>query len=232
MSVERFEFSLVPAWDKRYADIFPHPYPAYKAVPEWFKSMPLDNVTGGVLKRTVKNCVPFLDALTCGYIIPLATDIGLSVDESGVLHFESRTIALFDIHRSNQFPGAPFANFPVVKISNPWLIRTPPGYSTLFLPVLNRFGIPLVPLAGLVETDTFYREVNFPSVLTIGPGTKLTLPRGTPLVQVIPIKRDEFQSELVPADAEKYMDVDLHCLEIPENQNYYKDNAWRKKAYR
>jgi hypothetical protein len=97
---------------------------------------------------------------------------------------------------------------------------------------LNRFQMPLFPLAGLVETDIFYREVNFPAVLTIAPGMSLTLPRGTPLVQVIPIRRDEFQSEFVPPDLEKYNAMNEQTRDLPENYNFYKDNFWRKKSYR
>src|SRR5262249_52348797 len=135
-------------------------------------------------------------------------------------------------HVPSQVKGAPFERFPIVKILNPWLIRTPAGYSTLFQPLINRFELPLVPLAGLVEIDVFYREVNFPCVLSIRAGTSVRLARGTPLVQAIPIKRDEFRSEIVPADVEKYNFAHRHTLGDPDDVNFYKDNFWRKKTYR
>ena len=83
-----------------------------------------------------------------------------------------------------------------------------------------------------METDIFYREVNFPAILSMAPGTSVALPRGTPLVQVIPVKRDEFQSEFVPPDIEKFNAMDLATRESPENYNFYKNNFWRKKTYR
>ena len=56
-------------------------------------------------------------------------------------------------------------NLPFHKILNPWIITTPPGYSTLFVPPLNnsddRFSI----IAGIVDTDTFKNEINFPIVI-------------------------------------------------------------------
>jgi hypothetical protein len=103
----------------------------------------------------------------------------------------------------------------------------------LFLPPLNRLNVHLMPLAGLVETDVFYREVHFPCVLAIPRGAVLTLARGTPFVQVIPVKRDEFQSKVVPLDLEKYTINDLRTKGLaPEDRNYYKDNFWKKKSYR
>ncbi len=230
MNVERIEFSLVPLWDERYADVFPRPYPALKEIPDWYRAVPEDQAPEP--KRSVKHCMPFLEAMTCGYILPLAADIELTLDPAGVLHCQSQRVEILDVHNPVQFQGAPFQNFPVVKITNPWLMRTPPGYSTLFVPLLNRFGMPLVPLAGVVETDLFYREVNFPALLTLRRGGKLSLPAGTPLVQAIPIKRDDFQSEMTLPEKDKYWDVVAHTTDEPKNYNYYKNHFWRKKNYR
>jgi hypothetical protein len=237
MTVERIEFSLVRGDE----GLFPPPYPANKEIPDWFKQMPVD--APGVPSGTVKNCPPFIEAMTCGYIIPLAADLKLSVDRAGV--FQSHVAAdfgtsgYFDIltpHNAMQTKGAPFGNVPVMKVFNPWLIRTPPGYSTLFMQPVNRFQMLFFPLAGLVETDLFYREVNFPCVLAIQRGSTLEIPKGTPLVQAIPIKRDEFQSEFVPLDKDKYATgrattlPENHGL-YPESEGFYKNNYWRKKTY-
>jgi hypothetical protein len=233
MTVERIEFSLVYGKEGD----FPRPYPANREIPDWFRAMPAemepqDTTVPGAVTRTLKNCTPFLEAMTCGYIIPLAVDIKLSVDAAGGFHGEAFPANLLHIHKPKQIPGAPFEKRHVLKILNPWLIQTPPGYSTLFLPLLNRFQLPVHPLAGLVETDLFYREVNFPCILTMPAGTALNLPRGTPLVQAIPIKRDEFQSEFVPLKTEKFVEMSLKTRDLPENYNFYKDNYWRKKVYR
>jgi len=233
MTVERIEFSLVHGTEADY----PRPYPASREIPDWYKAMPAETEApptrvSGKPTRTVKNCPPFLDAMTCGYIFPLAVDLRLSLDAAGGFRGEAYPANRAHMHRPQQVPGAPFENRQVLKILNPWLIQTPPGYSTLFLPLLNRFPLPLFALAGLVETDLFYREVNFPAILTIPLGTTVTLLRGTPLVQAIPIKRDEFQSEFVPLRVEKFNEMNEKTRDLPENYNFYKDNFWRKKGYR
>ncbi len=233
MTVERIEFSmcLQTAYD------LPRPFPANKEIPEWYKSMPAEVAGESGPIETVKGCPPFLEAMTCGYIIPLVADITLSRDQSGVFHGEGPTYRdrgefcrpLVTTHNPVQVRGAPVEQFPMVKIFNPWLIRTSPGYSVLFLAPQNRFQKFLYPVAGLVETDLFYREINVPSVLTIPPGASVKLPRGMPLVQVIPIKRDEFQSDFVPLDVGKYEEVMQTLRDEP--RSYYKDDFWRKKKY-
>ena len=62
------------ATDKDLAkDVWPHPKPAGHFVPEEYKKMPrfTDN---SKLQSTVKTCIPFLDAMTCGYIIHFDQD--------------------------------------------------------------------------------------------------------------------------------------------------------------
>lgn len=231
MSKLQIEFSLIPLVSA-HAERYPPPYPASKEVPEWLKAMPVvgEKQPERMLK-SVKSCPPFLEAMTCGYIIPLAADIKLTVDREGQFRGEASDVDILRFHFAGQVQGAPFERFPVVKILSPWLMRTPPGYSTMFLPLVNRFETRLIPLAGLVETDLFYRNVNFPAVLTIAPGTTLALPKGTPLVQVIPIKRDEFHAAVVPADDAAFHLMNERTKGDPEDANFYKDNYWRKKTY-
>ena len=80
---------------------------------------------------------------------------------------------------------------------SPWIIETPPEYSTLFLPPINRLEIPIIPLVGLVDTDTYFNNVNIPFIHTaMQPDEeKHIIPAGTPICQVIPFKREEWKAE-------------------------------------
>jgi hypothetical protein len=49
-------------------------------------------------------------------------------------------------------------------------------------------------LSGLVDTDTYPKEVNFPAIWHT-PNADVLLPAGTPLVIAIPIKRDAVPSK-------------------------------------
>src|SRR6266566_4805981 len=134
------------------------PTPASRNVAEWYKDLPIEapsiNEPPEVIP-TVKRCPPFLEAMSCGYIIPFCTDAIFTTDARGDLAFEANA-PLIETHDPAQFRGTPFGSAVLVKFVNPWIIRTPPGYSTLILPLLNRFHIPFLILSGVVETDNYY----------------------------------------------------------------------------
>jgi predicted membrane-bound spermidine synthase len=54
---------------------------------------------------------------------------------------------------------------------------------------------PFTILPGIVDTDTYTAPVNFPFVLN-DINFEGLIPAGTPIAQVIPIKRDEWQMSL------------------------------------
>ena len=56
-------------------------------------------------------------------------------------------------------------------------------------------------LSGFVDTDTYVAPVNFPFVATAGDGIH-TLPKGTPLIQVIPFPREEGIEGVVRAESD------------------------------
>jgi len=80
------------------------------------------------------------------------------------------------------------------KWHNPWGIKTPPGYSCLFVQPLHRESVFTI-MPGIVDTDTYNNPVNFPFVLN---DTKFQgiIPAGTPIAQVIPFKRDSWRMSL------------------------------------
>jgi hypothetical protein len=206
----------------------PHPVPAARCVPEWMRAIST-HVPSADQTPTVKNCMPFLEAMTFGYVIPLPADITFTMEAADlrvdIAGFEA---PLVDVHSGDQLAGAPYSGTPVVKFRTPWLIRTPPGYSTLVLPPLNRFEMPFVPLAGVVETDTYYRQIAFPTLCTMKNGQQVKLARGAPLVQVIPVPRESWSLAIGPLDeqANKAQDDQWDA-----NRHMYRDDHWQKKSF-
>jgi len=70
--------------------------------------------------------------------------------------------------------------------------------------------------------------VNFPCVVTLRRGTSVNLPKGTPLVQVIPFKREEFHAEVLPLDMAQCVATQR---QIKENPHFYKEECWTKKKF-
>ena len=91
-------------------------------------------------------------------------------------------------HGPWQVAGNPYEPLPPLKFHNYWTVRTAPGWSCLFVPPLNRPNPIVEVLSGVVDTDQFGNEINFPFVTVADDGVHV-LEQGTPLVQVIPFRR-------------------------------------------
>ena len=61
------------ATNKDMIDIWPHPKPASRFIPDEYKKLER-YVEGNIHHPTLKTCMPFLDSMTAGYIIPFDQD--------------------------------------------------------------------------------------------------------------------------------------------------------------
>jgi hypothetical protein len=227
-----------------------YPTPIKLNVPDWYKKLRHTH-----LKRTVKGCMPFLDTLTMGYVlsIPISMTITHNVkNEQGVpdtyiavgdFYYEYIDTKKININTNHpqthpccQLEGSPFIeknkNLPFYKILNPWIIKTPPGYSCLFVPPLNnsddRFSI----IPGIVDTDKVKSHINFPIIINGDkyPTIQTTLEKGTPYVQIIPFKRDDWKMSVNKTTTKKILENIWHWG--LENINIYKNRIWSRKKCR
>ncbi len=191
----RIEFLCTPE-DK---GVIAEPVPAREALPEWFRRIPAVDkqrlsTTDNAL--TVKRCMPFLDALSAGWVLPLAATVRLEIRDNGQTvdagwDFDKTMVSN---HHSYQVAGHPMQPRPPCKIHNHWTIRTPKGWSCLFVAPLNRPNSVIEVAAGVVDTDEYPSLIHFPFFAT-APDGLYTLEKGTPLVQVIPFERAALQIE-------------------------------------
>lgn len=183
-------------------DVIPHPVPAYKRMAPWFKGLkPVvtdggrDQIGGKGL--TAKRCMPMLDAMSAGWIIPLYADVNVIVNEEGTLiHMADNPLGkVIDRHPISQAGAhSPSGELDVVKFINPWIIRTPEGVSTIFVPPVNHFDKRFTAFTGLVDTDRYAKQVNFPAVWHLRDYDDI-LPAGTPVVTAIPVRRSDLGIE-------------------------------------
>ncbi len=174
--------------------VIAEPVAAKAAIPDWFKRLaPVerDAISPNNSALTVKRCMPFLDALTAGWIIPLAATVRFEVSENGSKidcgwDFDRTMVSP---HATAQVTGHPRLPMPPMKFHNHWSIATPPGWSCLFVPPLNR-PHPMFEIAsGIVDTDEYRANIHFPFFATPADGTYV-VEKGTPVAQVIPFLRD------------------------------------------
>ena len=183
--------------------VLPRPFPAVEGLPEWFKTMPLkvySEVLGGE-DWTVKRCPPVIDAMTYGFMMPLAADL---VVKDGAFSWDwqipgtplsAHTRSPIDFHDSSQVIGSPFfeADSFLVKFNGFWTIALPPGYSLLVVHPINRPELPFHTLTGLVDADRYKDNfINFPA-RWIAKDFAGVLPKGTPIAQCIPVARESWE---------------------------------------
>jgi hypothetical protein len=141
-----------------------------------------------------------------------------------------------DAHPVHQMKGSPNIeknkNLPFHKIMNPWKIKTPKGYSCLFVSPLNntddRFSI----MSGIVDTDTFPNEINFPIVINGDkyPVLETIIKKGTPYVQIIPFKRESWKMTFKSREKNEVKNSFIfYNLKV---MNMYKDKYWNKKSWK
>lgn len=176
----------------------PAPEKAIRSAPEWFRKLEREMSTKdayGMPAMTAKACLPMTDAFSLGYMLPLCTDVEFDVPEDRqfiqVGWTKRLPFLVVDRHHPKQIgaPEPPFETAWPMKFHNPWRIKAPKGYSVLFTQPLSRPDLPFTVFSGMVDCDRFNTNVNIPFLWT-GPPGKHTLKAGTPIAQMIPIRRD------------------------------------------
>jgi hypothetical protein len=174
--------------------------------------------------------MPFLDSLTAGYLYLLEDDLVVELAEDGrpTLSWASDVMIL---------DKRPTIELPVPDNCHPihygwrmnWYYETPPGYSVMITHPLNRHDLPFYTMSGIVESDVWGLPVF--TAFFLKRGFQGVIPKGTPIFQIIPFKRDNWELE-VDKTQEKMDDHEFRA----ENRRsllygYYKKTAWRKKLF-
>lgn len=188
----------------------PPPVPASKMVPEWYKRQPatVDEERGlasGSFNGTVKKCIPIFDLMTAGYILSLPMDVYIDASDPNKLNIQCPNpmkrfgTDMFATHSPEQYNHYPvdtdLYHKQLFRIMPFWAFKTEKGYSTLILHPNHQDDLPFKALGGFVDTDKFITDGHFS--FFIKKGFVGVIKQGTPLVQIIPMKRDDWESEIV-----------------------------------
>jgi hypothetical protein len=229
------------------ADYIEHPIPALKNIPEEYKKLE-KYIDKDVWSPSVKSCMPFLDALTCGYILTMPVDVCFKInkyekEKSQVTelslhwnHLDAKLYKYFQLtsHRYEQVPQDlrykhRTLDVPL-KLQNPWFIKTPPGYSCLITQPFNR-NSPIKVVDGIVDTDVFELGINTVFYWTQDTDVKETfLSKGHPIALVVPFKRDDWKIKVETVDEEKDNISRLKYSKFLFDS--YRKIFWNKKSFR
>lgn len=225
----KIDLRCLPGWETH----LPKPVLARSHLPDWLKAMPREapsGVLGGMMVRTLKQCPPFIDAMRAGLLFPLIADLHVADGQftwDGGLPASpvSRlTRSPIGVHVPEQTAGAPFHDPDAfaVKFTNAWTVTLPEGWSLLIQHPINREDLPFRTLAGWVDAYPG-GMIHFPALWT-APGFTGTLPRGTPIAQAIPVRR-----EALDLDFGEMSDADLAQHSALQDELQSQPGLYRKR---
>ena len=186
--------------DPALIDLLPRPIAASQALPDWLRKMTpraLSPLHGRAI-RTVKQCPPFVDAMSHGFMVLLPCDVQVRAGRfSWQWHApepfaEHHPRAPLSFHVPAQIAGSPLANgdAALIKFNSFWTIELEPGWSLFATHPVNRLDLPFRTLTGVVDADRFFDVgINFPAQW-VAPAFEGTLAGGTPIAQCFAVQRE------------------------------------------
>jgi hypothetical protein len=143
---------------------------------------------------TARQCPSINSFLKYGYVISAWCDIEIDFEGDNVLIRYSNQDYSHDVHTENQYQkilGDHFDVRLVIKINNPWHIKTIDGYSCFWLPIYytnkNYQALP-----GILDTDMTLNDT--PINLAFFEKKHTLIKMGEPLVRIIPFRRESIDA--------------------------------------
>jgi hypothetical protein len=112
-----------------------------------------------------------------------------------------------------------------------WAVETPKGYSVLYSQPFNRFELPFLTTSGIIDNDSVNLPGSMPFFLI--KGFSGVIPAGTPYVQMIPFKREDWVSEIVIENPNKINEKNIKnsaMYRVPDG-GVYKNEVWQPRKY-
>jgi hypothetical protein len=221
------------------------PTKSVSVIPEWYKDLagykggtshsledlnPVNDRGSDGSDVSTKLCLPFFDAMASGYMYLLENDVLVDINENGKPSISwDQNSNLMDIRPSVDM-AIPEDCHPIqfgVKMNYYW--ETPKNYSTLITHPLNRPDLPFYVTSGIVDSDIWALPVFIPFFIKKNFIGKIK--KGTPVFQMIPIKREVWNLEI------DYSKESLLKHKIREEKRrthitaHYKKTTWQRKEY-
>ena len=209
------------------ADWWADPKPASDCFPSWIKDLRKDKLADD--KLNMSDCLPAIEAMLQGIIIefPATMTFEYLADHpklGKMIACDHKGYPIIGGHEFSQYKGAEFQDFHVVKVGLPWVIEVPKGYSCLFTAPFNRSGnAEAFCISGVVRCDRYYNMVSVPFAIPLKKkGDVVSVERGRPFVQIIPVKRENVELTFSQIDMKN---LETTVNQIDENPGYYKTMA-------
>ena len=234
------------------------PVPTQKEIPDWYKDadrfakmpngeyykaskevcpFPKEGTTDDYGRiPTWKACPAILDAFITGYVLKTPCDLEFFKNAQGIIDVKISDIKYQDFitkrppmpqfEHPKGFYQHHFAWYP------DWEVSLPEGYSALFMTPMNRFDLPFLNTSGIIDSDKVSIPGTFP--FFIAEGWQGTIPAGTPYMQFLPFKREDWSHEIkISGQSDIYgkMVDNAKFYRQPDGGVYVK-KVWSRREYK
>jgi hypothetical protein len=234
------------------------PAPSQNYIPDWYKDadrfakmpngeyykatkevcpFPKEGTTDDYGKiPTWKACPAILDSFMTGYVLKTPCDIDFFKNEQGIIdvkvhdsrykNFVTKRPPMAQFEHPMGFYKYHFAWYP------DWEISLPEGYSAIYLTPMNRFDLPFLNTSGIIDNDKVSLAGTFP--FFVSEGWEGTIPEGTPYMQFIPFKRENWSSEVEILNTSQIYTrmMDNAKFYRQPDGGIYKNKVWSRREYK
>jgi hypothetical protein len=185
---------------------------------------------------TWKACPAMLDAFLTGYVFRTPCDLTFFKNSQGIIDVKVESEQYRDFCTSRP-PMAQFEH-PQGYYKNhfawfaDWGLELPEGYSAIFMTPMNRFDLPFLNTTGIIDSDKVHLLGSFPFFII--EGWEGLIPAGTPYLQVLPFKREDWEHEIRILDSsEMYTNMvnNANFYRQPDG-GVYKSKIWSRRKYK
>lgn len=229
--------SVMPKWYKEADRFAKMPNGDYFKAPKTVCPFPKEGTKDDYGKiPTWKACPAIMDGFSTGYVLKTPCDItffkdgqgniDVKVSELNCRDFVSRRPPMPQFEHPKGYYKYHFAWQP------DWGLEVPEGYSCIYMTPMNRFDLPFLNTTGIVDNDKVHLSGTFPFFVV--DGYEGTIKAGTPYMQIIPFKREDWESEidlLSQNDIYAKMNDNMKKYRVPDGGVYIK-NVWSRREYK
>jgi hypothetical protein len=229
------------SWSQQAEELSEMPVPAKNHVSEMWKATEryygnkdksLDlRVPGdggnGVPNLGLKHCIPYFDAMTAGYLQLLHCDLQVTqVNGQPEIKWRS-SLPPLQVRQAQEISAPNGYSSKHYAWLMQWGLQTPDGWSCFITQPVNRPEFPFMCASGFMDTDKYHAPGNIS--FHVKEGFEGIIPAGTPIYQIIPIKREPW----ISVKDNNLRSEGRFDQERKKNvfSGFYKKNRWQKKEY-
>jgi hypothetical protein len=239
--MKKIEF--IPA-DEQVEKYVTPPLPSKKYIPKWYKDSLMYYNSNKieiemkdkkpVVNKTMKHCIPIIDAMTSGYIQESWTDIYIEQKDYEIRYFWAADPEIMGSRNQiakQKIPTPIGCSETMFDWKLKWVPKTPLGYSCLFVHPMYHYDLPFITIPGIIDSDKFNRPGTAPSFFIkkdfIG-----IIPKGTPMYQILLFKKENWKSQNVEFNKYKKMLEEQNFKIHSKFHSTYKKIFWNRVNYK